>query len=179
MENLRGNITIQLIDQNHKDDINLENETFSLFGKFLPSYVDGKWSHDVCYYEEPSEMCFPDEKYDYDELSKNSVILGAYVDQKCVGIAILQHAWFKYMYLYDLKVNKAYRNYHVGSMLIERAKEVAKSKNYIGIYTRAQDNNLGACQFYLKNGFVIGGIDTHVYKGTSQENKTDILFYTE
>lgn len=32
---------------------------------------------------------------------------------------------------------------------------------------------------YLKNGFVIGGLDTHVYKGTSQENKKDILFYCD
>ena len=62
---------------------------------------------------------------------------------------------------------------------MEKAKEVAKLRNYNGIYTRAQDNNLGACMFYLKNGFVIGGIDTLVYKGTSQEGKIDILFYTE
>ncbi|MDP4091595.1 MAG: GNAT family N-acetyltransferase, partial [Bacillota bacterium] len=66
-----------------------------------------------------------------------------------------------------------------GSMLMEKAKEVAKSRNYNGIYTRAQDNNLGACLFYLKNDFVIGGIDTQVYKGTSQEGKIDILFYME
>lgn len=38
---------------------------------------------------------------------------------------------------------------------------------------------IGACLFYLKNGFVIGGLDTNVYKGTSQEGKKDILFYCD
>ena len=179
MENLEGNITIQIVDQNHKEDVNLANESFSLFGRFLPTYNNGKWNHEISYFEKPSEMCFPAEKYSFDELSKNSVIIGAYVGQKCVGLAILQDAWFKYMYLYDLKVSKAYREFHIGSKLMEKAKEVAKLRNYNGIYTRAQDNNLGACMFYLKNGFVIGGIDTLVYKGTSQEGKIDILFYTE
>lgn len=179
MKNFINNITVQLIDHNHKEDINLENESFPLVGRFLPSYMNGEWSYDVCYFEEPGEMCFPNENYDFDELAENSVVVGAYADRKCIGIAILQNAWFKYMYLYDLKVNKAYRSCHVGAMLMEKAKEIAKAQNYNGIYTRAQDNNLGACLFYLKNGFVIGGIDTHVYKGTSQEGKTDILFYME
>jgi ribosomal protein S18 acetylase RimI-like enzyme len=179
VENLEGNITVQMVDQNHKDDINLENEAFSLTGRFLPNYSNGKWSHEISYFERPSEMCFPAEKYNFDELVINGVIIGAYAGEKCVGLAILQHAWFKYMYLYDLKVSKAYRKFHIGSKLMEKAKEVAKLRNYNGIYTRAQDNNLGACLFYLKNGFVIGGIDTLVYKGTSQEGKIDILFYTE
>jgi ribosomal protein S18 acetylase RimI-like enzyme len=179
MKNFRNNIIIQLVDQNHKADINIVNESFDLVGKFLPSYENGKWIHDICYFEKTSEMCFPNANYDFDKLSENSVILGAYEGHKCVGIAILQKHWYKYMYLYDLKVNKSYRNSHVGSMLMEKAKEVAKSRNYKGIYTRAQDNNLVACMFYLKSGFAIGGIDTNVYKGTSQEDKIDILFYTE
>ena len=98
MENLEGNITIQIVDQNHKEDVNLANESFSLFGRFLPTYNNGKWNHEISYFEKPSEMCFPAEKYSFDELSKNSVIIGAYVGQKCVGLAILQDAWFKYMY---------------------------------------------------------------------------------
>ena len=40
-----------------------------------------------------------------------------------------------------------------------------------------QDNNLAACQFYIKSGFRIGGVDTEVYNGTSQEGKADIIFY--
>lgn len=94
-------------------------------------------------------MCFPDENYDYDELSGNSIFVGAYDGEKCVGVAIYQHSWNKYLYLYDLKVNVAYRGQKIGSRLI------------------------------VKNGFEIGGIDTKVYNGTKQEDKFDIIFYAE
>ena len=64
-------------------------------------------------------------------------------------------------------------------MLIEKSKETALEQGYRGIYTQGQDNNLGACLFYMKNGFVIGGLDTHVYTGTSGDGKSDILFYLD
>ena len=67
----------------------------------------------------------------------------------------------------------------IASLLIEKSKEVALEQGYRGLYTQGQDNNLGACLFYLNNGFVIGGLDTCVYQGTSQEGKKDILFYCE
>ncbi|MBR6607453.1 MAG: hypothetical protein IKK98_02130, partial [Oscillospiraceae bacterium] len=47
------------------------------------------------------------------------------------------------------------------------------------IYTQGQDNNLAACRFYLKHGFVIGGLDTMVYNGTSQQGKSDVIFYLD
>lgn len=85
----------------------------------------------------------------------------------------------KYMNLYDLKVNQNCRGQGVGAALVEKAKDAAREKGCRGIYTRGQDNNLPACLFYLKRGFRIGGLDTDVYKGTSQEGKSDILFYLD
>lgn len=172
-------IEIRIINEEHKQDINIPNEPFSLFGRMIPSYINEQWQYSIVRFreEELCEMCFPDENYDYDELSKNSVFVGAYDGDTCIGLAILQHAMMKYLYLYDLKVNRDYRGRQIGKMLIEKSKEVAESLGYIGIYTQGQDNNLGACLFYLKNGFVIGGLDTHIYVGTSQEGKSDILFY--
>ena len=83
------------------------------------------------------------------------------------------------MYLYDLKVNSEYRGKGIAKRLLDKANEVALSKNYNGIYTQGQDNNLGACLFYIKSGFYIGGFDTNVYKGTKQEGKSDIIFYRD
>ena len=85
----------------------------------------------------------------------------------------------KLMYLYDLKVNREYRHKGVARLLLEKAKEIALSSGYSGIYTQGQDNNLGACLFYIKSGFYIGGLDTNVYKGTKQEGKSDIIFYLD
>ena len=174
-------IIVKTIDKAHQNDINIKNQPFPLFGRMLPSYNGGKWEYKVERFAEENreEMCFPDENYDFDELSANSVFVGAYDGDACVGLAILQQAMLKYMYLYDLKVNANYRDKHIGTMLMEKAKEIALEQGYRGIYTQGQDNNLGACLFYVKSGFVIGGLDTHVYTGTSQEGKSDILFYLD
>lgn len=174
-------VEIREIGAARKADINLPNEPFALFGRMVPSYTEEQWGYRTVLFDEKdvSEMCFPDENYDYEAMKENHVFLGAYDDEKCVGLAILRDEWLKYMYLYDLKVSGARRGQGVGYALIERAKEIARARGYIGLYTQGQDNNLGACQFYIKAGFHIGGLDTNVYKGTSQEGKADILFYMD
>lgn len=174
-------ISIIEIDQQHSKDLNLPNQPFSLFGRLLPSYQNREWHYEVQKFDASKieKMCFPDENYDFETLSKNSIILGAYRNQQCIGLAILQHTWNEYLYLYDLKVDAAYRSKQVGSLLIKKAKEISKENHYLGLFTQGQDNNLGACLFYLKNGFKIGGIDTLVYTGTKQEGKIDILFYSD
>lgn len=170
-----------MIDRQHREDINLPNQPFPLFGRMLPSYQDGCWSYRTERFppEAVSEMCFPDEQYDFDALSQNSIFVGAYDSGHCVGLAILQHSPFRYLYLYDLKVNREMRGRHIGTLLIEQAKEIALQQGYRGIHTVGQDNNLAACLFYLQNGFVIGGLDTHIYRGTAQEGKKDIHFYCD
>ncbi len=174
-------IEVRMIDEAHKADINLPNEPFGLFGRMEPSYADGKWGYKEVLFDpaDRSEMCFPDENYSYETMKENSVFLGAYDGETCVGLAVLQDAFFKYMYLYDLKVSGAYRGRGAARALIEKAKEVSKARGYNGLYTQGQDNNLGACRFYLKAGFRIGGLDTEVYRGTNQEGKADILFYLD
>ena len=173
-------IRIRIIDEMHEADVRLPNEPFPLFAKIVPTYIDGRWDCTV----EPfpaagiTEMCFPDENYDCSAMP-DSLFIGAYDDARCVGLAVLQPGFFKYMYLYDLKVNRDYRRRHIGQMLIEKAKEIAAARGYRGLYTQGQDNNAAACLFYLHTGFYIGGLDTNVYKGTPQEGKADILFYTD
>ena len=53
----------------------------------------------------------------------------------------------------------------------------ARELGYRGVFLEAQDDNLEACRFYLHCGFRIGGFNNRVYHGTSQEGKSDILFY--
>ena len=173
-------ITTKIIDSQHKVDINILNEPFKLFGQILVSYNNGKWDYQLKKYssEKVTEMCFPDENYDYDA-TKESTFIGAYDGKNCIGLAILQPGFFKYMYLSDLKVNKNYRGQYVGQKLIARAKEIAKENDYAGLYTQGQDNNPGACLFYLHTGFYVGGLDTNVYRHTKQEGKADIIFYCE
>lgn len=172
-------IEIKIIDSEHKADINIPNQPFSLFGRMIPSYTGEVWSYSIEKFTNETKMCFPDENYDYEAMSENSTFIGAYDNNACIGLAIMQNGFFKYMYLYDLKVNLEYRKKGVAKLLIDKAKEIALSSGYRGIYTQGQDNNLGACLFYIKAGFYIGGFDTNVYKGTKQEGKADIIFYCD
>lgn len=174
-------LDIRIIGEERRQDINIPNEPFPLFGRMIPSYINEKWQYEVVYFERDkvSEMCFPDENYDYYAMREHSVFVGAYDGEKCVALAILQDAMMKYMYLYDLKVSKAYRRQGTASALIERSKEICAERGYRGLYTQGQDNNLSACKFYIKSGFYIGGFDSNVYKGTKQEGKSDIIFYLD
>lgn len=173
--------TIKLIDSARRQDVRLKNEPFFLWGRMIPSYSNEKWSYTVSKLpaDGVTEMCFPDEDYDYGAMCENSIFVGAYDGESCIGLAVLQEDLFKYMYLYDLKVSKTYRRKGVGKLLMEAAGKIAGERGYRGIYCRGQDNNLSACLFYVNTGFQIGGLDTHVYKGTSQEGKADILFYLD
>lgn len=170
---------IRLLTAENAKDLNLKNEPFTMPGRFIPSLRDGVWNWRVESYETPETMCFPDGNYDFEEVTRDGVVLGAYEDGRCIGIAILQNAMFKYMYLWELNVSAAHRGRGVGKALMAAALDLAKERNYNGIYCQAQDNNLNACMFYLHAGFRIGGFDNHVYTGTKQENKADIIFYLD
>lgn len=172
-------IEVRIIGAEHKQDINIPNEPFLLFGRMIPTYVEEQWNYSVEKFDREEQMCFPDENYSYDDMVDNSTFIGAYDNENCIGLAIMQEGFLRYMYLYDLKVNSAYRKCGVAKALIEKAKIIAKEKGYRGIYTQGQDNNLGACLFYIRTGFYIGGFDSNVYKGTKQEGKSDIIFYLD
>ncbi len=172
-------LEIKLICAENSADINIKNEPFKLYGRLIPRFDGRTWSYDSELFRDDSvsEMVFPDENYDFDEMSKEHIFVGAYHSGKCIGLAILRHSWNRYLYLYDLKVNSAMRGKGVGKRLIEACTSISREHGYIGLHTIGQDNNLAACLFYIKNGFTIGGVDTMVYTGTNQAGKSDILFY--
>lgn len=174
-----GEISIRLIEEENASDINIKNEPFRLFGRMIPCYQNGKWSYTVTKNEKIEWDLFPDESYDYESMKEDHVFIGAYDGNDCIGLAILQKQWYKYLYLYDLKVNQKYRGKHVATKLLEKACESAKQMGLRGVWTVGQDNNLGACLFYINNGFRIGGLDTEVYNGTKLEGNADIYFYKE
>lgn len=172
-------IEVKRITKENARDLNLKNEPFVMPGKFIPELRDGVWSYRTELYDTPQSMVFPDENYDFEETDQKGIIFGAYEDGECIGVAIYEDYWLKYMYLYDLKVNVTARGKGVGKALIQAGMEAAKERGYRGLYTQAQDNNLNTCMFYLHAGFEIGGFDNRVYGGTSQAHKADVIFYLD
>lgn len=173
-------IKIKRIGSAERADINIKNRPFPLRGRLCVTF-DGQWHHTETLFPESevSEMCFPDEQYDFDEMQSEHFFVGAYCGDDCVGLAIFRHAWNRYLYLHDLKTNTDFRRCGIGRMLIDEGARIAAENGYSGIYAICQDNNLDACRFYLSVGFKIGGLDTRVYDKTSQAGKSDIGFYLE
>ena len=175
-------IKIKRIDETTKNDINIPNEPFTLWGKMIPTYDGNDWAYTTEEFEasKVSEMVFPDENYEFDQMKNKRFFVGAYNEYgKCVGLAIYKHDWLKYLYLEDLKVFREYRGQGIGMKLLDEGKKVASENSYRGIYTIGQDNNLSACLFYLNSGFSIGGLNTHVYRGSNQADKCNIYFYMD
>lgn len=172
-------ILIKEITPETKAALQLKNEPFEIRGRMLVTRTSAEWQHEVTLFEEKTQMTFPDEAYDFDAIVADGFALGAYDydSGKCVGLAIMKNDWFKYMYLTDLKVNQAYRKQGVAYQLIEAALYMAQERGYAGIFTIGQDNNVNACEFYLRSGFEIGGYNTRGYRHTVQEDKADIYFY--
>ena len=169
---------IRIINKAHEADINIPNNPFPLRGRMIVTRDETGWHHreELLPPEKVTEMVFPDENYNFDEMP-DSIFLGAYEDDKCVGLSILTPDFNPCLFLYDLKVDRSVRGKGVGRMLIEASLKIALEKNYKGLYTTGQDNNLNACLFYLACGFEIGGLDTAIYEGTKQSGKYDIFFY--
>lgn len=172
-------VEIYRIGPERAADINLKNQSFPLFGRMKPCYREGIWSFEAEAWETSSQDIFPDENYDFRKMEKTHLFLGAYKDNLCVGLAILEKQWHKYLYLSDLKVNAACRRQGIATKLLNEAEKAAKQLHYRGLWTVAQDNNLAACLFYIHQGFSIGGLDTKVYTGTKLEGVSDIHFYKD
>ena len=172
-------VDVRRIDAARGADIRLKNEPFALEGRLCVSRSEEKWAYRVRRFEMPGEMTFPDEDYDFASMEKDHIFLGAYEGETCVGLAVLRHSWNRYLYLLDLKVASRMRGRGAGRRLIGEAARIALACGYRGVSAIAQDNNLGACLFYLRCGFAIGGLDTRVYTGTNQEGKSDIVFYLD
>lgn len=169
-------MSIRIKKTTNLQDINLKNEPFKIWGKMVPSLRNGKWDYQIEKFKESYIDRFPDENYEYDP---QNIYIAAYDNDILIGLAILCQDMFKYLYLDDLKIASRYRGQGIGSRLISACLKEAKRLNMQGIFTIAQDNNLSACLFYLKNHFEIGGFNNYNYRGTSQENKADIYFYKD
>ena len=172
-----ANITIRRIGAENKGDACLPNEPFELWGRMIPHLEDGKWSYTTEEFAERTQMCFPDEPYDPE--TSSSIFLGAYEQDRCIGLAVLSRDSFKYLYLDDLKVSQAARSKGVGQLLINACMQEAEKQGLLGVYTIGQDNNLSACLFYISQGFEIGGFDNRIYRATPQEDKANIIFYKD
>lgn len=161
MENKRK-IEVVQFNIEHIPYINDTNETFPIFGRLVPSFQAGVWAHEEELFDETSFIRFPDDRLDWESYidSDEQAIFLAFDDVRCVGQIRLVKDWTRYAYIENIAVRGSHRGRGISAMLMQQAENWAREQELMGLSLEAQDDNLAACRFYLKQGMVLGGADT-------------------
>ncbi|MCH5286907.1 MAG: GNAT family N-acetyltransferase [Christensenellaceae bacterium] len=159
------------ITQHNLADLNKANQPFEMIGRIKPAFADGVWTYTEELYEQTRAKAYPNDPLDYAAYLKDSdkTIFLAYSGAECIGQIVLKRDWNQYAFIEDICVAQSARGQGVGTGLIKKAIEWAKNANLIGLALETQDNNLLACRFYAKCGFVIGAVNTMLYRHLDHE----------
>lgn len=175
--NIAG-IRIVRFDIEHIPYVNDMNETFPIFGRLVPSFQHGAWTHNEEIFDKTSFISFPDDRLDWESYVNNDeqVIFLAFYGAECVGQIRLVRDWTRYAYIENIAVRGSHRGRGVSAMLMEQAERWAREQELFGLSLEAQDDNLAACRFYLKQGMVLGGADT-LKQAANTEIGLTLYFY--
>ena len=160
-------------------DINQANESFDVIGKIIPQYANDTWTYTEMLYDKPYRKQYANDDEDYSGYvdSPDKVVYFCYVGDECIGQIRIRKNWNKFAYVEDLAVSAKHRKQGVGSELIRKAVEWARKNDLHGLMLETQDNNLTACRFYRKCGFVIGAVDTMLYANYDVSHEKAVFWY--
>lgn len=166
------------INQQNLKDMNKANQPFEIIGKISPTFDDGIWKYTEELYDQPYMKAYPDDTWDYAAYINNpdKAIFLAYSDTECIGQIVLKRDWNQYAFIEDICVAKSTRGKGVGTALVQKAVQWAKSSGLKGLALETQDNNLLACRFYAKCGFMIGAVNTMLYRNFDN-NEFAVFWY--
>ena len=159
------------INRQNLADINKANQPFRIIGKIKPVFVDGIWTYTEEIYGQSYVKAYPDDDLDYAAYIDNpdKTIYLAYSGSECIGQIVLRKDWNRYAFIEDICVAQSARGQGVGTGLIQKAVQWAEDSGMKGLALETQDNNLLACRFYAKCGFVIGAVNTMLYRNFDNE----------
>ncbi len=154
------------INEQNFAHINTANQPFEIIGKIKPEFANGIWTYTEELYEQTTMKTYPDDTWDSIDYINNpdKTIFLAYSDTECVGQIVLKRDWNRYAFIEDICIAKSFRGQGIGTAFIQKAIEWAKNSDLKGLALETQDNNLLACRFYAKCGFVIGAVNTMLYR---------------
>ncbi|MET3287536.1 UNVERIFIED_CONTAM: streptothricin acetyltransferase [Brevibacillus sp. OAP136] len=125
------------------------------------------------------QKCYTDEQVDYSSYINNpdQIIYVAFCGDQAVGHILVKRNWNRYACVEEIKVDQTARRTGVGRMLMDRAKKWAHEGGMPGIMLETQNNNVAACRFYERCGFVLGGFDFQVYQGIDSQTDEIALYW--
>lgn len=108
----------------------------------------------------------------------DQILFIAYVAEQPFGQIALRKNWNRCAFIEELSVDARFRQRGVGRALMDQGVVWAKGKNLAGVMAETQDINVGACLFYERYGFRLGGFDRMLYHGiASAKNEIALLWY--
>lgn len=155
-------LTIRPLSPEHIPLVNDPNDPFLIIGRILPQFSDAAWSYTEELYETATQTHFPDDRLDWTTYIDNEdrIVLLAFSGTSCIGQIRLVRDWNRFAYIENIAVKQAFRKHGVGHQLLAAATKWAQQRELMGLSLEAQNDNLIACRFYVREGFVLGGVDS-------------------
>jgi streptothricin acetyltransferase len=171
-------IAIQEADRNNINSVYKVDGSLWVDSRLIISAVNGKFSFQVVPMPGYTKPYMPDEIDTTTYLnSPDRVIFFAYIDNRLAGQIILRKNWNKFAWVEDIAVDTCYRRQGVGQALMARSMEWTKSRGLPGIMLETQDVRVGACRFYERFGFTLGGFDRKLYSAFPEDAGEIALFW--
>lgn len=100
--------------------------------------------------------------------TKKTIYL-AWLDEELAGQILIEAAGHNLARIRDIRVALQLRRHGVGDAMVTLAEDWARGKGLLGLLAETQDVNAGACQFFSRCGFELGGIDMLRYVAHSPQ----------
>ena len=155
------------------------NEPFPMIGRLLPVFSDSTWQYTEELLVAPGEKRYPDDNYNPLEFidAEEKTMLVAYDQRTVAGRIVCSRKWNHFCFVEEIAVRQTYRGQGVGSALLAAAQAWAQAHHMPGFMLETQDVNLLACRFYIKQGFSLGAVDTHLYDLTPSKGELALFWY--
>ena len=94
----------------------------------------------------------------------------AFTDGQLAGQAMVMQHFNRLAMVFDVQVDVALRRAGIGEELIAACRDWARRQGLGGLVVETTDSNPGACQFFEKCGFQLGGVDRMRYGALPEQS---------
>jgi ribosomal protein S18 acetylase RimI-like enzyme len=101
----------------------------------------------------------------------------AYADEQVAGQLLVQENWNRFAIIWDIAVHPPFRRRGIGRRLMQEAIGWGRERGLPGVMLETQNINVAGCRLYESCGFVLGGVDSYLYKGTLPGSDEIALFW--
>jgi len=98
-------------------------------------------------------------------------------EEEAIGYLIVSRCWSGFAIIDDIAVDSRYRGRGVARRLMDQALAWTRDGGMPGVRLETQSNNVGACCFYARSGFVLGGHDRCLYQALHPGTREVALFW--